>query len=347
MGLLDSVKNFASTEAGNIKSQGLDNLKGNLKDSTGDIARGILCVKSTNYDKNPDAKKAQENLLKAAQNKLGKLSATSSSSVVRYEDVLKDNLLSGTGYLALGVQYNPSTIHFTTTTGGIRRRYGREHMGGLGDNQMSEYKQYKSTHMRFTLIFEDVVLGDAFRSPYDTLVSGSAGSVLSAAKTAGSLVSSGYNWLTGKNQGKDSKVSSDKVHSIRTYMDGIMGLLVSQQTRDVIFYWGTMCFHGTLVGVDSQYKMFNAKGEPVFGEITLELMQSERTGTEETFKYEQQRWKDSFDALFTEESETLQKLQEDNEEEDVEELSVDEITKLGVSMTASEGKMMTNALSGV
>lgn len=266
-----------------------------ISDATGNVAKAIFCVRDvsssapggeafvgksskeimeiTAAEMDKDSKSAQETLLKAAKDKLKGGKAYSSATSVDLDDIA--DTLKDSGYLAVEVQYNPSSISFSSESGGVRRYYGRPGMGAGGDNQMVTRTIPKRTIMRFKLVMERINVNNAFINSSETIGNASIGNVISSASSA-------YDRFSGQ---KES-------YSIRPYLEGFMGLLATHYTRDVIFFWGQTCFHGELTDVQTHYKMFNRVGDPIYGEIDITLTQHDIN------VYDNNRWNEAFDELF-------------------------------------------------
>jgi len=265
-----------------------------ISDATGNVAKALFCVRDVStsapegggfqtkdgqvvdvstkqFDKASEA--AQKALLRSAKNKLkgGKsFSSATSVSLSDISDTMRDN-----GYLVLEVQYNPTSLSFSSESGGTRRYYGRPGMGTGGDNQMITRTIPKRTILRFKLIMERINVNNAFLNSSETVGNASAGNVISSVSSA-----------------VDRFKGNEETYSVRDYLEGFMGLLATRYTRDVIFFWGQTCFHGELTDVQTHYKMFNRDGDPILGEIDITLTQHEYN------EYDNSRWEEAFDNLF-------------------------------------------------
>ena len=80
-----------------------------------------------------------------------------------------------------------------------------------------------------------------------------------------------------------------------------MALLTRDETRQVIFFWGKMCFRGELTGVSSKYTMFNKDGNPIRGTVDLTL----RQGNEPQFQYDETYWDEAFTNAFGDQDENV------------------------------------------
>lgn len=191
------------------------------------------------------------------------------------------------GFLAMEVQYNPSTISYDTVAGKIINRVG----GSMGPDANTPYHISDcpaATTMHVQLVFDDVNVQNAFTIPDNPL-------------SVGGMISSGAA-IAKKVMGKE--------YTVQPQMDGIMSLLTLAQTRQVIFAWSKFSFHGELCNVDSRYTMFNTDGNPIRGVIDISIRQesvrqlSEKEinrglksmGTHADDKY----WEEAFNKTFEE-----------------------------------------------
>lgn len=171
------------------------------------------------------------------------------------------------GYYAMAVQYNPSSLRFSTAAGVLRQ----PGVGDAGDNQYTQVNVQGKTQLSVQLIFEDINLKDAFmwekyRLSIDDGVSAVQG--IMSAKAGG--------------------------YSVQKQVDGILSLVTQTTTRQVIFYWGKLSFHGELTNVSANYTMFNMTGNPIRAQLDLTI----RQGEAETGASERQYWDKAFDKLF-------------------------------------------------
>lgn len=295
---------FLKTAGQGIKDLG-DDFGGKLKDATGNVTKAYLCVRDTagkkidmidpsNFSK--DSAEVQQAILKKAAEKMtrssiptkgvditataesllkGNEAGTSSSNRGLSIDELA-NLMSGK-YIPIQVQYNPSTLQYHSDLGGRRRINAVEGVGAGGDG-MSIKTIPQNTELSCTLVFEKINVNDAFIQASEGW-NASLGNVTS---TIGSAV----NKIKGG--------SSEEPYSVRKEVEGFLALLSTTYTRDVIFFYGKICFHGELTVASANYKMFNKRGDPILAEVSIRIRQNNEN------LYDQNRWRTSFDALFTE-----------------------------------------------
>ncbi len=183
------------------------------------------------------------------------------------------NLGAAQGYFALEVQYNPSTIRLDTQAG-TQANYSGGGLGSQSNNMLMEIDQPPTTTMSMQLVFDDMNPSDAF--------------MINSISLTGDLISSGAN-LYRKATGQEYSVSKQ--------MDGLLSLLVHDETRQVIFFWSRMCFRGEVTNVSSRYTMFNKSGNPIRGVVDLTIRQG---GSDEGsgYTYDEKIWDQAFDEAF-------------------------------------------------
>lgn len=237
---------------------------------TGDIPKAVLCVpdmsKMNGYTIDQVIQKSD-----ALRNSLlAGMSADGSSIMQTFATMAAggaESTVASNNYLALEVQYNPSTIYLETVAG-LQNNFSGNSMGDSSSQQMRQNTEPVATTLSVQLLFDAV-------NPQDSFM------ISNVAPTVGNAVSAVSNLVKGE-------------YSVKNQMDGIMSLLTHPATRHVIFFWSKMCFQGELTSVSSQYKMFNTKGNPVRGEIRLTIRQSE----DPSAKYENTYWEKAFDKAF-------------------------------------------------
>ncbi len=243
---------------------------------TGNLPKAILCVRDLSQaqggEKGDAAKKAsdlQKRLLKSTEDALNGLLEDNRGGSQTFRSLTgKNGAMAGSGYLALEVQYNPSSISMSTQAG-KQVQYSGGSLGQGGANQTTQIVQPVSTTMSFQLVFDDM-------NPQDAFV------LENMAPTAGNLVS-GTADVARKVRG---------AYSVQAQMDGLMSLLTQPVTRKVIFYWAKMCFQGELVSVSSRYTMFNKDGNPIRGMVDLTIRQGEESGFDVAY------WDEAFTRTF-------------------------------------------------
>lgn len=175
------------------------------------------------------------------------------------------------GYIPVKVQFNPSTITFTSQGGQIKR----ETVGGAGENQFQQVDIPSETVMSVELYFDDVNVMDAFM--FDTLDVASVSGAYQKGKE-----------MAGK-------------YSVRDISELFIAAMIQSYTRVVGFVWNKMTFWGELVGANCQFTMFNKSGEPIRSKVTLQIRQDQAIkasdGTINPYATEKQ-WNKAFDEMF-------------------------------------------------
>ena len=173
-------------------------------------------------------------------------------------------------FLKFQVQYNPNSISFSTSAG---RQKDFKAVGDGGAQQLITIERKATTFMSVKLVFEDVNVWDSFIRENLNM---NAGNIKEAAADGLTKLAGGY--------------------SIKEKMEGLLSLLISNKTRNVVFVWADMFFHGQLNNVDANYTMFNKKGEPVRGEISLSIRQA---ASSQQYATDLEYWNEAFKAGFT------------------------------------------------
>lgn len=169
-------------------------------------------------------------------------------------------------YLAMEVQYNPTSIRMQTTTG-MQTDYGGGATGNMSNSMIVQNNVPTSTTMSVQLVFDEVNIFDAF------MVNNVNSPVGSAAQAVGYFVG--------------------KEHTVQPQIEGILSLLTMDATRHVVFYWSKMSFRGELTSVQANYTMFNKSGDPIRGVVNLSIRQGEQPGI-----YDQDCWDKAYDNMF-------------------------------------------------
>lgn len=166
------------------------------------------------------------------------------------------------GFIPVQVQYNPSSITMNSVGGNIKNF---ETMGNEKLNSMTSTDKQTSTYLSVDLIYEDINVADAFGSQ--------------------SLDTKAF---------KEDDEFSD-VYSVKKPVEGLLSLMMEKETRQVIFVWNNMFFHGVMTSVSVNFTMFNKIGMPIKAKVSLQIQQS---NTDESFASDRQYWDSAFDTAF-------------------------------------------------
>ena len=178
------------------------------------------------------------------------------------------------GFLPMEVQYNPASLQMQTV-GGALEKYTA--MGNDTNNSLVATDKKTSTYLTVQLVFEDINVNDAFGAA--TQESG----VVGGASNAADMVVSNVTTLTGDG------------YSVRRQVEGIISLLMLKRTRQMIFVWNNMFFHGELLSVDASYTMFNKQGHPIRALVNMQLQQ---TNANACFASDLEYWDEVLDTVF-------------------------------------------------
>ncbi len=177
------------------------------------------------------------------------------------EDIMMQAIKTN-NYCAMEVQYNPSSLFFTSQEG---YTYDVSD-GGLGGQarQVSTTKAPSSVTLGCELIFDAMNKDDAF-------------GITEQGLTADHLLSAGKNIAVQMRGG----------YSVSEHVNAIIACLFSSMTRQVIFYWGGMSFRGELTSVNAHYTMFNKDGNPIRASVQIEIYQKNENNVYDQSQYEQ------------------------------------------------------------
>ncbi len=259
----------------------MNSIAENLVNSlSGNVPKAILCVRNIKtLEQITSRDGAEERLRKKRDNMKDTLDAAKDlqdAFMKATEDALsgtvsskaRKNLLGqDQAYLAMEVQYNPSSIQMQTATGS-QLDYSGGSMGNMANNMIIQNIVPTSTTMNVQLIFDEVNMYDAFMV---NNVNSPVGAITQAAKYA-----------------------VEKEHSVQHQIEGILSLLTMDVTRQVVFYWSKMCFRGELTAVQANYTMFNKSGNPIRGVVNLSIRQGEQAEL-----FESSYWGKAYENLFT------------------------------------------------
>ena len=250
------------------------------KGITGNISKAIIFVR--NVDSNEPlpslqegkakAEELQKKLLAETKKVLNSAGDSQSLGTKSFSSLTgKKGIMNNSGFIALEVQFNPSTIQIETVAG-REVEYEGGKLGSRSGNQVVQIHHPASTTMNFQLIFDEVNPADAFM-------------LENLAPTMGNMVSTGASGI---------KKLMHQEYTVQNKVDGFISLLTRDITRQVIFFWGKTCFAGELIGVSSKYTMFNKKGRPIRGIVHLSI----RQGEDEEYSQQEKYWQAAFDKSF-------------------------------------------------
>ncbi len=181
--------------------------------------------------------------------------------------------LEARGFVAMEVQYNPNSIKLTNSAGVIRNSVA------AGDGAIAQHNTIGDgiyTNFIVQLIFDDVNLQDAF------LTEGVSLTATGGVELAKNLV---------------TNIAKEEGFSVQKQTEGLLSLLLFNKTKNVIFYWSDMFFHGWITSVNARYTMFNKLGHPVRSVVDLRLQQASK---QSTFKTDEKAWEEAITACFGE-----------------------------------------------
>lgn len=153
----------------------------------------------------------------------------------------------------LTVQFNPSSVSIYAHNEPVYIKSARTQT----ESELPQQQMISAgTTMSVDLIFDDTNISDAFN----------IGNGLNTSAT--NLIKTGINML------------SNKVHSVRKYVEAFVATAVDPKYGNLIFEWGTFRFTGVMNELNARYTMFNPKGEPIRATVSLTLVHTPSSETE-------------------------------------------------------------------
>lgn len=250
---------------------------------TGNVNKAyILFHKPVREGAKPEGNETREGLKKLAS--ALKTAADSAGAGTGFSSVFgaDKNLASQSNkanYIPVRVQYNPSSLSFSGTSGGTKTE---ENTGGKERRSYITYKSPAVTTMRVDLIFDDTRNADAFMMESSLL-------------SASNLVQGG---IRGVGQAIKEKSADGLFHteySVQDISELFIAAMPDQYSRYVGFVWNKMIFWGELTSADVEFTMFNRSGNPIRSRVSLTIEQ-ENQGAKQT----EADWSASFKELFKE-----------------------------------------------
>ena len=181
------------------------------------------------------------------------------------------------GFLPMPVQYNPASLRMNTMGGRIIKYTA---VGNETPNSIQNTDKETSTYLSVQLVFEDINNADAFgKSTFSDATVNISNSAEVLKSTVINAAKEGY--------------------SVRRETEGLMSLLMTKRTRQIIFVWNNMFFHGDLLSVDINYTMFNKLGNPIKATVDLQIQQSNANAT---FTSDMEYWNEVFEKAFDQSS---------------------------------------------
>ena len=171
-------------------------------------------------------------------------------------------------FQSMTVQYNPSSIQINAVAGGDYTQL--QGPGDAGIRNVVQVTRPSSLTLRVQLVFDKINQTNAF-------------SIYNQGFALGTVV----NGVT----------SMVREYTIQPQVEGLISLLTYKNTRQVIFIWSEMFFHGELQGVEANYTMFNKQGKPIRATVDLMIKQSD---SNKAFATDHEYWDKAFTKSFGE-----------------------------------------------
>lgn len=227
---------------------------------TGNINKAMLIVFSGNERK---AKKIST--AKIAEKAAAALGKTSAQVAQSFSASMGGQL---SNFHVLEVQYNPSSIEIQANAEDLPMLYLQQNLEQGVPNQLM---RPPAVTLHTELLFDAVNLADSFM--WEKFTSGVSAQTAANIATA-NLKSKGAVW------------------SVQDQTNGLLGALLSENTRTVIFKWADMTFAGDITEASARYTMFSTSGRPVRSHVTLRITQKVESTDDITY------WDKALDGLF-------------------------------------------------
>lgn len=259
-------------------------LKGAVGSLTGGIEKGYLLIKKA--ETLPNEPQSTRTPLKSggsaaelgsAAKKLNQIGQKLNAASEALKGMSKQVKNSSNGYIPIQLQYNPSSIQISTMKGDILNRSA----GGVGENVFQQWTVPVQTTMSVDLIFDDMNVMDAFN--FENIIS-----------------ISGMRDLGKQMYGSRKSAGG---FSVRPLVEAVVGAMSMDESRQVVFVWNQMAFDGSLVGVDTEYTMFNRLGEPIRAKVRIQIFQQNITKTKNGdqtvyIRHDISYWEEAYGKLF-------------------------------------------------
>lgn len=182
-------------------------------------------------------------------------------------------IANANGFVAMEVQYNPSTIYIQSAQG--EREINDGSLDNMANTQIRQFRSPSVTNLSFQLVFDAMNQMDAFMLDASMMSTGGAMA----------LVKDIYNnW--GDSEG----------FTVRPQVEGLIASLYSPLTRRAIFSWAGMVFAGEMLQVTGKYTMFNKIGNPIRATVDITMQQMMQNADTELAS----QWNKSFNKVFGE-----------------------------------------------
>ncbi len=252
---------------------------GNHDSSGATTNQDVAALRSLRKGRN----KASEKLAERAGAVTNQAKLAVESAKIKASEIETAVAMMASGFMPMNVQYNPTSLRMNTVAGTITQY---KTMGDDTMNSVQNTDKKASTYLSVQLIFEDINNSDAFGATTLSEGGASASNIADMAKSG--IINTFSNGFSVKRQ-----------------VEGLMSLLMMKRTRQVIFVWNNMFFHGELISVNINYTMFNKLGHPIKATVDLQIQQ---TNGNATFKSDLEYWNEVLNVAFQKADSPLDKV---------------------------------------
>ena len=226
--------------------------------------------------------KSSEKIAKRAGQSVNQASIVAEATMNKMSEVEMAAAMLSKGFIPTQVQYNPATLMLRTVGGKIRQYQA---MGNENMNAMVSTDKKTSTYLSVQLIYEAIDNADAF---------GSSGLGMNVNDVVDATKSMLKNIDIGSQNSTLNKFMGGG-YSVKKPVEGLLSLMMEKESRQIIFVWNNMFFHGELISANANFTMFNKLGNPIKATVNLEIQQSNGNAL---FASDRQYWNDAFDKVY-------------------------------------------------
>ena len=183
---------------------------------------------------------------------------------------MNKNAKEAVEYYDMPVQYNPSSLSFSSRAGLIEEEGPGE--AGIGSRKSAVLPP--ETTLNVELLFEAVENDDAFLGDTKQQMEEALGKKRSC-------------------QPETRRKAEGREYFVQRQVDGLLSLVMQVSTKQVVFVWGDMNFGGELEDVSARYTMFGPKGNPIQASVELTIRQASADSDHKMYSSEEAYWQDA------------------------------------------------------
>ncbi len=233
------------------------------KNITGTVDKAYILLHKPSRDE--DLQNDDNSTIKSYMSRIaavGESLSNAASKAIGQEANLSDALegINTEGkFFPMEVQYNPATLHFSSSSGMAYNQ--NPGVGGNGSGQFQVFNVPYEAVLHMELIFDATVNSKAF-SVTDSGIASPTGAVKGL---AGLPI---YNKVTTG--------SASKTYSVQNVSELFVSAICNAYSRPICVAWNKTIFWGELCGATVEYTMFDNEGNPIRSKVHLKIRQDDR-----------------------------------------------------------------------